>query len=294
MPVWKNGGGTGMRVSYMNFNGRVVLEQENILTGENRAFRYGDGLFETMLWTEGRIRFLDYHIQRLQQGMQMLHLEGIEKFDAGFIESAAGELIARNEFTESRIRLRLQVYRNGTGLYSPVINQAAFVLSVQPIKPETDLKANVTGLIVDLYPEHFKPVSGLSALKSINSLIFVLAGVYRKNKGLDEVLILNQDGHLCESVSSNIFVVYQKQLYTPALSEGCVNGVMRRVVLEEAKKMDLEIVEAKIDPQVLDEADEVFLTNAIHGVQGVVGYRSKRYFHQWSKIFQDRIHQVGV
>lgn len=281
-----------MRVSYINFNGRVTLEHEKILTAENRAFRYGDGLFETMLWKDGQIRFLNYHVERLEQGMQLLHLDGIEKFDAKFIEGAARELIARNELTESQIRLRLQVYRDGAGLYSPISNQAIFVLSVQPIKPETDLRNNAAGLIVDLYPEHFKPTSGLSALKSINSIIFVLAGIYRKKKGLDEVLILNQDGHLCESVSSNIFVVYQKKIYTPALSEGCVNGVMRRVILEEAEKLELEIVEAKIDPQVLEEADEVFLTNAIKGVQGVVGYRNKRYFHQWSKIFQDHILQI--
>lgn len=278
-----------MRVNYINFNGKLVVEQDNLINIENRAFKYGDGLFETMLWANDKICFLKYHVQRLQRSMNMLFLDDSQKFSESFIQELARELIIKNDLKESKVRLRLQVYRGGGGLYSPVSNQPVFVMTVEPIKPEIDLRTTQTGLIVDLYTEHFKPTSGLSKLKSINSLIYVMAGVYRKKKGLDEVLILNQEGLLCESISSNVFVYYDNKLYTPAISEGCVEGVMRRVVLEEASKMEIEIVEAKIDPEVLLEADEIFLTNAIKGVQGVVGFRHKRYFHHWSKLFQDRI-----
>lgn len=293
-----------MLVNYINHNGKLTVDSKAILPADNRAFRYGDGLFETMLWTKGRIRLLDYHVERLQAGMKTLQLEGRSRFAPSDIQQMCTGLLAKNEWLDRDCRLRLQVYRSGSGLYSPVSNQAEFVLQASPVdhvdhlspqpaggpsSPGTGTPVQSNGLIVDLYTEQFKPFSGLSGLKSINSLLFVLAGLYRKQQGLDEVILLNQEGHLCESLSSNVFVSYQQQLYTPALGEGCVAGTMRRAVLELAKKEGIRITEAKIDPQILEEADEVFLTNAIQGVQWVMGYRQKRYFNHWSKRFQKLI-----
>src|SRR5690606_35372530 len=132
--------------------------------------------------------------------------------------------------------------------------------------PESDKIGKQAGLRVGLYTEQYKPTYPLSNLKSINCLPFVLAGLFRKQQGFDEVILLNQEGRLCETLSSNIFVCYNNAIYTPALSEGCVDGTMRRAVIEIAKEMGKTIVEAKIQPQILLEADEIFLTNAIKGI----------------------------
>lgn len=278
-----------MRVNYINLNGRFQVSTQSTLLPDNRAFRYADSLFESMLWTNGRIRLVDYHSERLQTGLQTLKMTGWEQFDSKFMEEAATALITKNDYLHSDCRLRLQVFRSGAGLYSPVSNEAHYVLSVEPFLSESTISDPKTGLNIDLYTEHFKATSGLSTLKSTNSLIFVLAGLYRKQRGLDEVILLNQDGMICESMSSNIFVAFGGQLYTPALSEGCVAGVMRRKVLELAKEMDIEIIEAKIDPTTLEEAEEVFLTNAIRGIQWVMGFRQKRYFKKWTKIFRQAL-----
>ena len=278
-----------MRVSYVNLSGRLEIETKALVPTENRAFRYGDALFETMLWTNGTIRLVDYHVDRLQQSLNSLHIEGGSKFNREFLIKSAKELIDKNDWTSTNCRLRLQVYRGGAGLYSPVSNQAEYVLSGTPILEESSQLESKTGLIVDLFTDHYKPASSLSMLKSTNSLVFVLAGLYRKRKGLDEVIILNQEGLICESLSSNIFISYDQKLYTPALSEGCVAGVMRRKTLEIAQDLDIEIVEAKIDPQILKDADEVFLTNAIRGIQWVMGYQQKRYFKRWSKTLQQAL-----
>lgn len=278
-----------MRVNYINYNGKLFADSKALLSIENRAFRYGDGLFETMLWSKGQIRLLQYHVDRLQKGMQMLQLEGHQRFDAAKLTELSAALLAKNELSDKICRLRLQVFRAGGGLYSPVNNHADYLLEAIPLEESVQINTQRTGLSIDVYPDHFKAVNGLSNLKSTNSLVFVLAGLYRKQKGLDEVILLNQEGMICESISANIFVSYQKQLFTPALSEGCVAGTMRRAVLELAEKEGISITEAQIDPQILEEADEVFLTNAIRGVQWVMGYRKKRYFNHWSKRFQTLI-----
>src|SRR5690606_38340675 len=103
------------------------------------------------------------------------------------------------------------------------------------------------------------------------------------------MLILNSEGFLCESLSSNIFIWYQKTLYTAALSEGCIAGIMRRVIIEMAQENGIEVVEAQISPEILHEADELFLTNAIHGIHWVMGYKNKRYFNHLSKKLQDKL-----
>lgn len=278
-----------MRVNYINYNGKLLADSKALLSIENRAFRYGDGLFETMLWSKGQIRLLQYHMDRLQSGMQTLQLEGHQRFDAAKLTELSAALLAKNELSDKTCRLRLQVFRAGGGLYSPINNHADYLLEAIPLEESVQINTQRTGLSIDVYPDHFKAVNGLSNLKSTNSQVFVLAGLYRKKKGLDEVILLNQEGMICESISANVFVSYQKQLFTPALSEGCVAGTMRRAVLELAETEGITITEAQIDPQILEEADEVFLTNAIRGVQWVMGYRKKRYFNHWSKRFQTLI-----
>src|SRR5690606_835963 len=157
----------------------------------------------------------------------LLQLENASTFDAHFIRSRAAELIKKNGLGDQHVRVRLQVYRDGGGLYSPQQNQAAYVMSVSKLDPD-EVKHRKLGLIVAVYSEFRKPYSELAKLKSGNSLVYVMAGLYRKKNGLDDVLILNQEGFLCESLSSNIFIWYGKKLYTPALSEGCIDGVMRK------------------------------------------------------------------
>jgi len=277
-----------MPVRFIDFNSRLIPDQEAAVTGDNRAFRYGDGLFETMRWMNGDIRFLYHHVSRLHEGMRMLKLEHAEEFNADFIRSRASQLIKRNGLDGQHVRVRLQVYRGGGGLYSPQQNNACYVMEVSKLDPD-DVRHRKIGLIIDVYPDIKKPYNALSKLKSSNALVYVMAGLYRTKNGLDDVLLLNQDGFLCESISSNVFIWYDKKLYTPAISEGCIDGVMRKVVIDLAVESGMEVVEAQISPDILREADEIFHTNAIHGVQWVMGYKQKRYFNRISRMLQERL-----
>lgn len=276
-----------MPIHYINYNGTIVLGDMAILTADNRAFRYGDGIFETMLFKDGAIRFLDRHVARLQRSMQKVQLDKVSKFDAFFIKSITEELIRKNKMVGQKVRVRLIVFRDGDGLYTPLSNEPVFVLQVQ--KYEEPQRNNKIGLIVDLYSEFKKPFSDLSDLKSNNALLYVMAGLFKAKGKLDEVLILNQEGFLCEALTSNVFIYYEKTLYTPALNQGCVDGVMRRVVMDIAEAEGIPVVEAQISPEIMQEADEIFCTNAVQGIQWVMGYKQKRYFNRISRILQERV-----
>ena len=276
-----------MPTHFINYNGTVVPHDMAILDVDSRAFRYGDGIFETMLWKDGDIRFLDLHLERLQESLSMLHFDDADQFNAFFIRSKVEELLRKNSMVGQQARVRLIVFRQGGGLYSPESNKAAYILQVDR-KPET-LRDKKTGLIIDIYTEYKKAYSELSKIKSNNALIYVMAGLFKKKNAFDEVLILNQSGNLCEALASNIFIYYDKVLYTPALSEGCIAGVMRRVVMDMAQEQGIEVVEAEIKPDIVKVADEIFCTNAVEGIQWVMGYKHKRYFNKVSRIFQDRL-----
>lgn len=276
-----------MPIHYINFNGQIVPEDSKLFSVDSRALRYGDGLFETMLYQGGEIRFLHLHVDRLQRGMQKLQLEQVSMFDAYFIKKITDDLIRKNNMLGQRVRVRLIVFREGGGIYTPVTNKSAFILQVH--KLETEVRDKKVGLIVDLFTEVKKPYSDLSALKTNNALVYVLAGNFKRKFDYDDVFILNQEGFLCEALTSNIFVYFDKVLYTPALNQGCVEGIMRKVVMDMAADEGIPVVEAQINPEIMKKADELFCTNAVQGIQWVMGYKQKRYFNKISRLMQEKL-----
>ena len=265
---------------FINFNGELFPADNRLLTTANRGFRYGDGLFESMRLMKGQLKFADLHADRLQRGMKALKIDGYSQMDTWFLKEKVEQLAARNKIKHGR--LRLTVYRDAEGLYTPMQNKMAYCLELQPMD-EPRYFLNDKGLIMDIFTEVTKPTNFLSNIKTCNSLIYVLAGIFKTQNRLDDTFLLNQNGFLCEGGSSNIFVWYKSHLYTPALSEGCVEGVMRQIVIKLAKQGNIPFTEAQINPDILYEADEVFLTNATKGIQWVMGYGVKRYFNQLSK-----------
>ncbi len=275
---------------FLDFNGRFYHTEEAIFRVTNRSYRYGDGLFETLLWENREIQLLNYHVDRLQKSMDVLKMEGGKLFNSSFIHQKVTSLLEKNQLIESECRIRFSVFRDGEGLYTPQTNQSTYVIEVNKLDKKVNVN-NQSGLIVDIFQDHRKPQNSLSNIKSSNAILYVLAGIYRKKHGLDDVLLINESGFLVESSSSNFFVWYNGILYTPALSEGCVDGVMRRSILDFARENEIEIIEAQINPHILNEADEIFLTNAIHGMQCVLGYKKKRYFNHLSKDLWQRYEQ---
>jgi len=276
-----------MQQQYILHNDEFFLSTDAVLTSQNRAFRYGDGLFESMRVCSGKLQFAEKHADRLTAGMKALKMEGAGLMDEYFLRQKAAELLKKNKLKEG-VRLRLSVYRADGGLYTPESNKTGYLLEATAMLSE-NYELNKKGLIVDVFDEITKSADKLSNFKTSSSLLYVMAGLFKKQNSLDDAFILNNAGFLCESISSNVFVVYNKQIYTPALTEGCVAGTMRSVIMEIAKHNDVPLIEAQINPEVLKEAEEVFVTNAITGIQWVMGYGRKRYFNEVSKFLSGKL-----
>ncbi|MBU0696934.1 MAG: aminotransferase class IV, partial [Bacteroidetes bacterium] len=195
-----------MAKKFINFNGEILDEEDKIFTIANRGFKYGDGIFESMRMSKGKLNFADLHADRLQKGMKTLKLEGYSQMDAYFLKDKVDEICKRNKIVQNA-RLRLTVYRNAAGLYAPDQNKSAYVLEAMPLD-EPYYQINPKGLIMDIYPDIHKSINQLSNLKTCNSLPYVMAGIYKDQMRLDEAFILNQNGFLCESISANVFMVF--------------------------------------------------------------------------------------
>ncbi len=278
-----------MSPSFINFNGEIIPDYSKLFSVNNRGFRYGDGLFESMRMMKGQVKFADLHADRLQRGMKALKIDSYSQMDAWFLNETSEELARRNKAKHGR--LRLTVYRDGEGLYTPLQNKMGWCMEFWPME-EPRYFFNPKGLITDMFTDLRKPTGYLSNIKTCSSLLYVMAGIYKTQNKLDDVFLLNQNGFLCEASSSNVFVLYRNHLYTPALSEGCVEGVMRSVIIDLARKLNIKVTEAQINPDILYEAEEVFVTNAVRGIQSVMGFGIRRYFNEMSKMLMEELNKL--
>ncbi len=276
---------------YILFNDEFFPADEAVIQASNRAFKFGDGLFESMRMCNGKLQFAEHHADRLRMGMKLLKMEGYSSLDEYFLRQKTVELLKKNRISSGNARFRLTIYRQGAGLYTPQINKIGYLLECSPLELD-HYEFNKKGLIIDVYDEIPKPINILSNFKTNNAIVYVMAALFQKKHRLDETLILNQNGFLCESMSSNVFIVYQKNIYTPALSEGCVAGVMRTVVLQLAKIHNLPLIEAQINPEILNQAQEIFVTNATSGIRWVMGYGNKRYFNEVGKLLSAKLNEL--
>jgi branched-chain amino acid aminotransferase len=277
---------------FINNNGTIVSAEEPVVTARNRSFRYGDALFESIRFTNSKPQFLKEHLQRLFTGMKVLKMQKDDLYSESFFENAILELAKKNSITTDG-RIRLTVYRNDGGLYTPDNNSTAYLIEIAPLN-DVGYVLNQKGITVDLFNDFKKQKNTLSSIKSANSIIYVLAGIYKSQNQLDDCIILNDESHIIESISSNIFAVKNGVLYTPPIADGCVDGVMRKKIIEIANANRIAVYEISVMQNVLLGADELFLTNAISGIRWVVAYKQKRYFNNTSKKLIEKLNELAV
>ena len=271
---------------YINVDGFLYKEDEKVFTVNNRAFKYGDALFETIRVIDGQPRFLEDHFIRLKKGMQVLKMHSAN-ISFSELKDQIVNLIEKNHIKKGG-RVRLTVYRSGDGLYTPENEGKSYVIEAYPID-ENKYTLNTNGLSVNIYNDLKRPRNILSQIKTTNSIQHVLIGIYKKEQGLDDCIVLNDQGRIVEALSSNIFLYKNNNLYTPSVEEGCMDGVMRKQVLQIAKEMNINVFEGMVNGSMLLQADELFLTNAINGLKWVVSYRQKRYFNKATKEILERL-----
>lgn len=270
---------------YVNNNGEVIQNNGPVIRSGNRGYLYGDGLFETIRVVNGKPINLNNHVGRLLEGAKSLKMRTPSFYSAEFFEKLIIDLLERSDIKYGG-KCRLSLDRIAGGTYTPESNEVEYFLEVYPLENNL-FQLNPKGLEIDLFMDLRKPKNFLSGFKTKNGLIYVLASIAAKEKGVDEFLLHNENGGIIEATSSNIFVVSNGVLYTPGLEEGCLAGTMRMQVINLALENGIKVYECNLMPQNLLVADEIFLTNAVQGVKWVSGYRTKRYINTTAKQFID-------
>jgi branched-subunit amino acid aminotransferase/4-amino-4-deoxychorismate lyase len=246
----------------INFNGKIYPADQTIFDSQNRAFLYGDALFETIRMSEGRIPFLKNHVNRLLQGLHFFKYKVPKKYTPSFFKKEIKKIIAGNA------RIRITVFRSSGGLYTPQNNRPQFLISASPLT-SAHFSLNKKGLNIGIFDEVKVPCSPIYNYKTCNSLLYILAGSNRRERDLDDVILLNKKERISEASSSNIFLIKKNKIITPSLSEGCIAGTMRKTILKIAAEKKYSIQESPVKLTQLKKAEEIWLTNAISGIKWV-------------------------
>ncbi|TDE27705.1 MULTISPECIES: aminotransferase class IV [Flavobacterium] len=274
----------------INFNGTIVSEDANILT-QNRAFLYGDAVFETVKILNNKILFLEDHYFRLMSSMRVVRMEIPMTFTMEYLEEQILSLVKNNGVVNSS-RARITVYRNDGGFYLPQNNTVSFLIHSIALE-NTLYSIEKMAYEVDLYKDFYITKQLLSSIKTTNKIINITGSIFANENGLDNCLLLNDSKNIVEALQGNIFMVLGNKLITPPVSEGCLNGVMRKQILALAKKIEnLEVVEEMISPFDLQKADELFITNVIKGIQPITQYRKKVFATDLSVLLIEKLNEM--
>jgi branched-chain amino acid aminotransferase group I len=258
-------------------NGRLIPRFEAKLSPFDHGFLYGYGLFETMRAYKGHIFRLDSHLTRLRCSAESIRLtHDILTTDEGkqSLKAACVATLEANRLKDARIRLTVSA---GEGDMTPDPSSCPYptslitVRNLHPIPPEKyeeGYKATLSSL-------RRNSQSPLSRLKSTCYMENVLARTAARVSGYDEAIVLNEQGHVAEGTTTNIFLVANGELITPSLESGVLPGITREAVLEMARIAGITAIERLVKSEELLEAQEAFLTNSILEVMPLVSVEGK-------------------
>ena len=261
---------------------------QNTILQENRGFLYGDALFETIKILDGKVLFSEDHYFRLMASMRILRMEIPMDFTLEYFENKILETVKENNLTHSA-RARFNIYRKNGGLYLPNSNEIDFFITATPLESPI-YHTTDTAYEVDIYKDFVITKQLLSTLKSTNRAINVIGNIFAKENNLNNCLLLNHEKNIIEALNGNLFMLKDGVLSTPPISDGCLNGIMRKQVITIAKTIEnLEVKEASISPFDLQKADELFITNVITGIQPITKYRKKDFTTDLSKTLTTKL-----
>lgn len=274
----------------INYNGEIQ-SSDTTLSNVNRGFLYGDGVFETLKIVNNKILFFEDHYFRLMASMRIVRMQIPNSFTLEYLEEQVLNLAKANN-CENSARVRLTVFRNDGGFYLPQTRTVSFLIQVSPLN-ETHYSFSDAIYEVDLYKDFFITKQLLSTVKTTNKMINITGSIFADENDLQNCLLLNNEKNVVEALNGNLFMLIGNQLITPSVEDGCLNGIMRKQVLQVARKIeDIEVLEQLISPFDLQKADELFITNVITGIQPITKYRKKEYKSDLSKVLLEKINDL--
>lgn len=278
-----------MQSTWALYNGKWIKTPLEIEVG-NRAFLYGDGLFETMRTYATTVLFIKNHVKRLHSGMNMLNLPVISDLQEEKLAANVAGLLNRNKWF-SGARVRLTVFRDSEGRFTPQENKTSYVLTGEPLVTEPLYPFAGQGRIMCAYSDYRKPHSFLSSIKSLNSLPYVLAGMYAKQMLCDDSFMINDSDEIIETSNANVILLKDGTAISPGANQGALNGTMRLNIIDLLMKDGWLLEERGILLDELYTADEILLTNAIQGVVWVKGFGEQRFYFENGKAISAKLNR---
>ncbi len=254
-------------MNHFNYNGKLFKEGSPVIGADNRGLRYGDGLFETMKMKNGKLVFEDEHFARLWKGLKVLQFDIPKHFTVEWLQQEIMSLAKKNGH-ETAARIRLSMVRGDGGLFDAKNHLPNYIIQTWPLAAGNG-EWNSNGLVLGIYEASKKSCDILSNLKHNNYLPYILAALHAKKEKWNDAILLNTNAGICETTIANIFIIKNNVVYTPSLSEGCVAGVMRRMVIKNLVNANWEIIEKNLSTAEVLNADEIFLTNSIYDIRWV-------------------------
>jgi len=263
----------------INTNGTLYKPSEATIAITNRAYNYGDALFETLKVVNGHIFFWEDHYFRLMASMRILRMDIPMNFTMEFLEAEILKTVDANSLLQKTARVRLTVDRGEGGKYLPLAStNINYSIVVEALSNPFYQVNPFENYLVDLYKDYYTAPGLLSGLKSTNKALQILGSIFAKENDYSNCLVLNTNKQVVEALNGNLFLVKGDTIKTPPLEDGCLKGVMRMQILRLLQNNPNYVLEeASISPFELQKADELFITNTIIGIQSIGQYRKKIY-----------------
>ncbi|MDC1327054.1 aminotransferase class IV [Ulvibacter sp.] len=267
----------------VNFNGNLIQNTETSMGPDNRGLHYGDAVFETLRVSGSKIFFWEDHYFRLMASMRILRMEIPVNFTLEFLEKEVLNLVETFSEKNSSYNIKILVWRKAGGKYSPKSNDIEYLLTGAQIET-LFYTLHDKRYEVELFKDHFVNSGILSTLKTNNKIVQVLGSIFAKENDYQNCLLLNETKTIVEALNGNLFLVKGSVIKTPPLTDGCLNGILRKQIIAICLQLpEYTLEEASVSPFELQKADEMFVTNVISGIQPISKYRKKEYSNTVAK-----------
>ncbi|HMX03310.1 MAG TPA: aminotransferase class IV [Chitinophagales bacterium] len=256
------------------YNHNYIQDDALHLLPSNRAFKYGDGIFESCLLNEGALPLMAYHTTRLMQGMQCLHMDALPHLSEKWLGDVIKELALQHGYQSARAKI--SVWRGGEGLYLPKSDSPELLIEVFPLH-STPFSEAPQQYVIDIYDGLQKAIHPVSACKTMNALPYILAAKFAASHKWNDVLILNTQNEIADAISSNVWLIKDHMLITTPALNGGVEGTMQAWLLDHVEELGFSASRKSLTISDVESADAVFLTNAIKGIIPVTRFREKAF-----------------
>jgi len=237
-------------------NSEFINEQDLVFKRSNRAFNYGDGFFETIKIINTKPFNFSAHYARFSLACEVLKLKNEHTLSS--LLSVINNLINQNNLINGSVKIH--VSREEGGRYQPKYEGCELMINTCS---DLGFKHN-TPISLCVFSDEVKTMGRLSNIKSVNAAVSVLGAIHAKELGFENALLRNTKGNYIEATNSSLFIIKDNIIFTPPLSNGCIDGTMRAWVLNNVK-----IIEKSLILSDIKQSDEVFITNAITGITSV-------------------------